>query len=49
MCLCLVTDADDDEDCARLKSEGIVKDMFCSNEYKTICQRDANLGKQYIS
>ncbi|CAG2229546.1 unnamed protein product [Mytilus edulis] len=39
----IVIDADDFADCARLKDDGNVWDIHCSNIFMTICQRDANL------
>ncbi|VDI47241.1 Hypothetical predicted protein [Mytilus galloprovincialis] len=38
----IVIDADDFADCARLKDDGNVWDIHCSNIFRTICQRDAN-------
>lgn len=49
MCLCLVQDKDEFADCARLTDDSKLWDMGCSTSYKTICQRDADQGKQYIS
>lgn len=45
----LVPNVQPDEDCARLNTFGIVKDMSCSYAYVTICQREADLGKHDIS
>lgn len=46
MCLCLVEGSYVEEDCVRLHTSGLVYDTVCSNIYVTICQRDADLGKQ---
>lgn len=46
MCLCLVEGSFVEEDCVRLHTSGLVYDTVCSNIYVTICQRDADLGKQ---
>lgn len=46
MCLCLVEGSYVEEDCVRLHTSGLVYDTVCSSIYVTICQRDADLGKQ---
>ncbi|VDH93242.1 Hypothetical predicted protein, partial [Mytilus galloprovincialis] len=41
----IVPNVQPDEDCARLNTFGIVKDMSCSYAYVTICQREADLDQ----
>lgn len=49
MCLYLVIDSSIGEDCVRLKEDTQVKDTSCNNQFVTVCQRAASLGKHDTS
>lgn len=49
MCLYLVTGVSIGEDCVRLKPDTLVKGKPCNDQYVTVCQRAASLGKHDTS